>query len=129
MGGGHDVSVVNPSVADSNVDCECDCTGAIGVGGKGRAGVGGGNMLLVLVAGLIIAASPLVNGLCTDTSSAPVWEGGKERSKLARGEDDDDVCEESMLPGRVRRLDEALDSSFVGDDGNIGISNKGTEMV
>jgi hypothetical protein len=45
------------------------------------------------------------------------------------GKDDEDVREESMAPGKVRWLDKVLDSSFVDGDGNIGVSNKGTEKV
>lgn len=42
------------------------------------------------------------------------------------GNDDEDVREESMVPGKARWLDKVLDSSLVAEDGNIGVSNKGT---
>jgi hypothetical protein len=48
---------------------------------------------------------------------------------LPAGEEDEDVCEESMVPGKVRRLERVLDPSFVDGDGKVGASNKGTEKV
>jgi hypothetical protein len=108
--------VVDPSVVESDVD-------------RGGGGSGGGGMLLVFTAVFILAESLLLDGLQTGTFRRPVSGGEREGFTLAAGEDDEDVCEESMASGKVWRLDKVLDPSFVDGDGKMGASNKGTEKA